>query len=345
MITLKSCATRIPLALAMAALSAGIASAQTIEEFYKGKTIKLIVGSGASGGNDVFARTFARYYSKHIPGNPVIVVSNLPANGGVAAAAAIFNKEARDGTVIAAVTRTIPIMPLTVDRDLQYDPLKMNWLGSLNKESNVIVAWHTSPIKTLNDAMTKEMIVGTSGTGQDSYVYANLLNKTLGTKFKIVHGYPGGPDIDLAMERGEVEGRVSITWSSLRGGRADWLRDKKVNILAQMALNKSADLPNVPSVLDMVKNPRDKQVYEFLFARQEAGRPFVAPPDVPADRLAALRKAFEATAEDPEFVNDITSKGGSVELLTGKEMQDLIEKMYKTPPDILKAVRAALEQS
>lgn len=330
--------------LGIAVLASTAVSAQTVEEFYKGKTIKLIVGSGASGGNDIFARTFAKYYSKHIPGNPVIVVQNLPANGGVAAAATLYNKEARDGTVIAAVTRTIPILPITQDHDLQYDPLKMNWLGSLNKEANVIIAWHTSPIKSLQDAMKKEMVVGTSGTGQDSYVYAKLLNQTLGTKFKIISGYPGGPDIDLAMERGEVEGRVSITWSSLRGGRAEWLREKKVNILAQMALHDSPDLPGVPNVLDMVKNPLDKQVYEFLFARQEAGRPFVAPPEVPADRLAALRKAFDATAEDPEFVTEITAKGGSVELLNGDEMQALIVKMYKTPKDVLKAVRQVLDQ-
>ena len=186
------------------------------------------------------------------------------------------------------------------------------------------------------------MVVGTGGGSSDTHVYAVLLNKTLGTKFKIVSGYPGGPEIDLAMERGEVEGRVSITWTSLKSSRAEWMREKKVRVLAQMSLQREPDLPDTPNILEMVKDPTDRQVYEFLFSRQEAGRPFVAPPEVPADRLAALRKALSDTAKDPEFLKEVTSKGGTIEFLTGEELQGLTNKSFNTPPHVLKAVRAAL---
>jgi tripartite-type tricarboxylate transporter receptor subunit TctC len=319
------------------------ASAQTVESFYKGKTIKLVVGSGAGGGNDVFARIFAKYLPKHLPGSPMVIVQNVPAAGGVVATAQMANTQPRDGTVIAAVNRTIPMMPLLVDKDLNFDSRKLGWLGSLNKETNVIIVWHTSPVNTIADVQKRETIVGTTGGSSDSNVYALLLNQTLDTKFKIVGGYPGGPDIDLAMERGEVEGRVSITWTSLKGSRSAWLKEKKVKILAQMALQRSPELPDVPNVLEMVKDPKDRQVYEFLFSRQEAGRPFVAPPELPADRLAALRKALEDVATDKHFIADVEHGGGTVELLTGEELQKLVNKFYATPPEILKAARAALE--
>lgn len=330
---------------AMAATVALTAPAfgQSVEQFYKGKQVKLLVGSGAGGGGDVFARIFAKHLPKHLPGSPSIVVQNVPAAGGVVATAQLYNTQPRDGTAIAAVMRTIPMMPLLVEKDVNFDSRKLNWLGSLNKESNVIVVWHTSPIMTFDDVFKRETIVGTTGGSSDSNVYALLLNQTLGTKFKIVGGYPGGPDIDLAMERGEVEGRVSITWTSLKSSRSEWLRDKKVRFLAQMALTPNPELPGVPSVLDLVKDPKDRQVYEFLFARQEAGRPFVAPPEVPADRLAALRKALADVANDKAFVAEVEHGGGSIELMTGEETQALVEKYYATSPDVLKAVRAALD--
>jgi tripartite-type tricarboxylate transporter receptor subunit TctC len=328
----------------LVALSGTMASAETVEEFYHGKTIKLIVGSGAGGGSDALSRIFAKYFTQHMPGKPAVVVQNLPGAGGVTAAAQIFNTQPRDGTVFASVMRTIPVLPLLTEKPLNYDPLKMSWIGSLNRETNVIVAWHTSPVQTLDDVFKREMAVGTSGPGSDTYVYSVLLNKTLGAKFKIISGYPGGPEIDLAMQRGEVEGRVSITWTSLKTGRSDWLRDKKVRVLAQLGLQREPDLPDVPNVLELVKDPTDRQVYEFLFARQETGRPFVAPPDVPADRLAALRKAFVDAANDREFLAEIQSKGGSIELMSGEELQAFVGKLYKTSPEVIKAAKEVLGQ-
>lgn len=332
-------------AVCIAVLLAGstsLSSAQSVEDFYKGKTIRLIVGSGAGGGSDVISRVFAKYMVAHIPGKPTIIVQNIATAGGVIATAQLYNTLPRDGTAIGSVMRTIPVMPLLTDKDLNYDPRKMGWLGSLNKETNVIIAWHTSPIQTIDDVFKREMVVGSGGGSSDTHVYALLLNKTLGTKFKIVSGYPGGPEVDLAMERGEVEGRVSITWTSMKGNRSGWLREGKVRVLAQMALQRDPDLPNTPNILEYVKDPVDRQVYEFLFARQEAGRPFVAPPELPAERLAALRQSFVDTAKDPEFLAEVAAKGGTVELLTGEELQALIEKFFKTPPNVLKAAMEAL---
>ena len=330
-------------AAAVAALT-GIAAAESVEDFYKGKTIRVIVGSGAGGGSDVYTRVFVKYFSNHMPGNPTVIVQNVPAAGGVVAAQQIFNTAPRDGTAFASVMRTIPLMPLLTDGKLNYDPLRMSWLGSLNRETNVIVTWNTSATKTLDDIFNRATVVGTTGKGSDSQVYTLLLNRTLGAKFKLVGGYAGGPEIDLAMERGEVEGRVSITWTQMRATHADWLRDHKVNLVAQLGLKRDPDLPDVPNVLERVKDPLDREVYDFLFARQEAGRPYAAPPEVPADRLAALRKAFAETAADPEFVAEIKARGGSVELLTGEELEALIAKLYRSPSEVIGAVKEALAQ-
>ncbi len=319
------------------------AIAQGVADFYRGKTLSMIIGSGAGGGSDVFSRVFSRYLTKHMPGHPRIIVQNLPAAGGVVAAQEIFNTAPRDGTVLGSVMRTIPFMPLLTEQKVSYDANKMNWLGSLNRETNVIVTWHTSPSKTLDDIFRRRTVVGTSGFGSDSQVYTQLLNRTLGTKFDLVGGYKGGPEIDLAMERGEVEGRVSITWTSLKTGHVDWVKNHKVNVIAQLGLRRDPDLPDVPNVLDLVRDPNDRQVFEFLFARQEAGRPYAAPPNVPADRIGALRQAFKAAADDPEFVADIEGRGGSVEFMPGGELQSLIAQLYETSPQVLKAVRQALE--
>lgn len=334
---------RLALLVAMLSLLAAPTRAETVAEFYKDKTIRLIVGSAPGGGSDVYARTFAKYFTEHMPGKPAVIIQNLPAAGGVIAASQIANTMARDGTVIGTVMRSIPFLPLLSDTPLNFDPRAMNWLGSLNRETNVIITWHTSPTKTLDDLFKRETIIGASGNGTDTEVYTVLMNRTLGTKMKLVTGYPGGPAIDLAMQRGEVEGRVSITWTSLKGARGQWITDKQINVIGQMALQRNPEIADVPNILELVKDPLDRQIYEFFFARQEAGRPFVAPPDVPADRLAALRKAFAEAAKDKGFIKETEAKGGSVELMDGAELQAFVEKATKTPPEVVKAVKAYLK--
>ncbi len=323
-------------------LAMGPAFSQSVADFYHGKTVTLIVGSGASGNDDLYARIFAKYFPKHLPGNPTMVVENQPAAGGLVAAGQIYNTQPRDGTVIAAVMRAIPTIPLISEQQVNFDSHKLNWLGSLSKETNIVIVMSNTPDMTFDDTFKRETVVGTTGGSSDSNVYALLLNQTLGTKFKIVGGYPGSPDLYLAMEKGEVEGRVSTTWTSLKGTKPEWIKDKKVRILAQMGMERNPELPDVPNVLDYVKNPEDRKVYEFLLSRQEGGTPYVAPPDVPADRLAALRKAFSDTAADPDFRAEIEKFGGTVEPMTGEDLQKLVDSYYTTSPDVLKAVKAAL---
>lgn len=320
------------------------AHAQSVADFYKGKQMKVLVGSTPGGGNDLFARMFAKHFGKHVPGNPTWTVVNMPGAGGILVTQQIYSLQPKDGSVIAAVQRGIPLEPLLSGKDLKYDSLKMKWLGSLNKETNLIIAWHTAPVKTAEDMFKYEFIAGAAGGGADSLTYPRLLNKTLGTKFKVVTGYAGGEEQSLAMERGETHGRASVPWTTVRANHGDWLRDKKINIIVQMALQRDPDLPDVPNVLEFVKDPKDRQVFELLFARQETGRPYAAPPEIPADRLAALRKAFVATAKDPEFIKEMEQRGGSVELLDAEEMEKLIAKLYKTPEEVVLAARQVLRE-
>jgi tripartite-type tricarboxylate transporter receptor subunit TctC len=224
---------------------------------------------------------------------------------------------------------------------VNFDSRKLNWLGSLSAETNLIVVWNTSPAKTFDDVFKHETVVGTTGGRSDTTTYALLLNQTLGTKFKLVSGYPGGPDIDLAMERGEVGGRVSLTWTSLKATHQEWLKDKKVRILAQLGLERSPELPNVPNVLEYVKDPKVREVYRLVLSQQAAGRPFVAPPGVPADRLAALRKALADVANDPKFRADVEKTGGTVTLMTGDDMQKMVNKYFTYPANIISAAKAA----
>ena len=326
----------------LAVTSAQAQSNVSVEEFYKNKQYKVLVGSTPGGGNDLFARVFAKYYGRHVPGNPTWTVINMPGAGGILVTQSIYTLQPKDGSVVAAVQRGIPLEPLLSGKDLKYDSLKMKWLGSINKETNLIIAWHTAPVKTAADMFKYEFIAGAAGGGADSLTYPRLLNKTLGTKFKIITGYPGGEEQSLAMEREETHGRASVPWTTVRANHGDWLRDKKINIIVQMALHRDPDLPDVPNVIEYVKDPKDRQVFELLFARQETGRPFAAPPEIPADRLAALRQAFTDTANDKEFITELEQRGGSVELLKYDEMEALIAKLYKTPPDVVAAARELL---
>ena len=326
----------------LAVTSASAQSNVSVEEFYKNKQYKVLVGSTPGGGNDLFARVFAKYYGRHVPGNPTWTVINMPGAGGILVTQSIYTLQPKDGSVIAAVQRGIPLEPLLSGKDLKYDSLKMKWLGSINKETNLIIAWHTAPVKTAADMFKYEFIAGAAGGGADSLTYPRLLNKTLGTKFKIITGYPGGEEQSLAMEREETHGRASIPWTTVRANHGDWLRDKKINIIVQMALHRDPDLPDISNVLEYVKDPKDKLVFELLFSRQETGRPFAAPPETPADRLAALRQAFTDTANDKEFITELEQRGGSVELLKYDEMEALIAKLYKTPPDVVAMARDLL---
>ncbi len=314
--------------------SMGAAQAQDVADFYRNKQISVIIGSNPGGGFDTYARFLTRHMGKHIPGNPRFVNRNMPAAASMAAARAMTTSET-DGTVMGAFNRAIVLDIVMRDMTKEVDPRSFGWLGSLNNEINVFIEWHTGPIQTFDEVFTKEMIVAGAGAGTDSVVYARVINEFLGGKLKVVQGYET-PAIALAMERGEVQGRVGIPWTNLKSQNADWLRDKKIKILAQLSAEKHADLPNVPLVTDYVKSAEGRQVLALLYSRQEMGRPFAVPAGVPADRLAALRKAFMDSTRDPEFIAEGVKANLDFDPIDGERVQQIVNNIYAASPDLLK---------
>jgi tripartite-type tricarboxylate transporter receptor subunit TctC len=306
--------------------------AQSVAEFYAGKQITLIVGASTGGGYDTQARLVARHLGKHIPGNPTIIVQNMPAAGSLAAANHIYNVAAKDGSVFALVMRGMLLIKYWSPASARFDLGHLNWVGSINSEVAVAAAWHTAPHKTVKDLFDKELIVGGT-TGVDPETTPRLFNALLGTKFKIVNGYPGTTEIILAMERGEVQGIGDWSWSSMKTARPDWLRDRKMTLLMQAALQKDPELPDVPSALEFVKNDADRKVMELYLTQKTVARPVIAPPGVPAERLAALRAGFIALAQDKEFIADAQKARLEVAPISGEAVDKVISLITSASPE------------
>jgi tripartite-type tricarboxylate transporter receptor subunit TctC len=318
---------------------------QSVADFYKGKTIDLWVGYSPGGGYDIYARTIARHMGRHIPGNPEIVVKNRPGAGSLLLMNEVYNTLPKDGTAIATVGRGIPQAGLLGNDQAKFDPAKFTWLGSANNEVSICVAWHTTGITKFEQLYTKEMIVGGTGPDADTDAFPKVLNNLLGTKLRLITGYPGGNDVLLAMERGEVQGRCGYSWSSATVAKGDWLKEKKMIVLAQMSTAKHPDIPDIPLVTDLAKDQKTKDALNFIFSRQAWGRPYVAPPGVPADRAKALQDAFMATFKDPKFVDD-ANKQGDLEInpVSGPEIAKMIEASTKAPKEIIAMAKDALER-
>ena len=313
-------------------LWAGVNSAPSVaDEFYKGQNLTLMVGSGAGSVNDAYARLLARHLRKHIPGLSNTVVQNVPGASGVTATAQLYNNRPRDGSVIAVVQRTLLLDPLLRDRSYPYDILKLNWLGSLNRESNVLIVSGESKIKTFDDALTTEAILAAAAPDSDGVLYPKLMNLFLGTKFKVVSGYDGDAKMMLSIERGETEGRGGVPLGALKVSSADKLRDGRIRILIQLGLQRNPEIKEIPNLLERITQPAHRQVLEILFARQEMGRPVVAPPGVPEMRMALLHKAMEATARDPEYLADADRMKLEIDFLSGNEMQEMLKRLYALP--------------
>jgi tripartite-type tricarboxylate transporter receptor subunit TctC len=338
--------TRIIMALlfAAAAWPAGT-SGQTVEEFYRNKSITMLVGGGAGGGYDTYARVFARHLSRHIPGNPNIIAKNMPAAAGLAAASTLYSAADKDGSTIAAFTNGAAMDPLFGNAGARYDAQKFNWLGSIGKLQNVCATWHRSEVKTIAAARAREVIVAAAGATSNTAIVPKTLNALLGTKFKVIAGYDTGAGLTLAVERGEAEGICGLSWSTIKASRPHWITDKLLNVIVQMGLTKLPDLPDVPSALDLVGDMESRQVLELILIRQEAGRPFAAPPGVPADRLTALRRAFDATLADGEFRADAQKAQLEIEPLTAVEIETLLAKAYGAPKTIVQKAAALVELS
>jgi len=322
-----------------------VSSAQTVEAFYRSKPITMLIGSAVGGGYDVYGRIFARHMSRHIPGNPAIIVKNIPAAAGLAAASTLYTTADKDGSVIAAFTNGSAMDPLFGNPGARFDAQKFNWLGSIGKLQNVCATWHESPVKTIEVTRTREVIVAAAGATSNTAIVPKTLNALLGTRFKVIGGYDAGTGLTLAMERGEAEGICGLSWSTIKVSRPHWIRDKLLNVIVQMGLTKLADLPDVPSALDLVTDPENKQVLELILIRQEAGRPFAAPPGVPAERVAALRQAFEATLVDPEFRAEAEKAQLEIEPLTAREIEQFLAKAYASPKPIVQRAGALVEPS
>jgi tripartite-type tricarboxylate transporter receptor subunit TctC len=322
--------------------ASGSASAQSVADFYKGKTVTLTIGTDAGGGYDQYARTLARYMGKHIPGQPNFIAKNMPGAGGLVATNRIYAIAPKDGTEFGTAHRGIPIMPLLGQAD-NFDASKFIWIGSMNQEVAVCYSWHTSPVKTFQDLMSKQLIVGTTGKGADLSSFEQPLINLLGAKLKVIHGYEGGQNIDRAVEQGEIQGRCGVSWSSMLARNTQWLRDKKINILVQLGIGKHEDLPNVPTAQDFAKSPEDKVILDLLLTPQLIGRPYFGPPGMPADRAQALRDAFNATLQDPELLAEAAKQKLEIELVKGEQIEKLINQAYSAPPAVIAKAREAIK--
>ena len=322
-----------PAAITVAlALAAAPVAAQTPS--LAGKTVTMVIGFGPGSGYDAWARVVARHLGKHLPGNPTVVPQNMPGGGSLNAANHIYAIAPKDGTMLAIIARDAALAPLTGVSGGRFDPLKITWVGTPTTETNVCISTEKAKVKTFEDLLKQELIIGNTGVGTGTYSYPKALNGLLGTKFKLISGFPSSSDVFLAMERGEVDG-ICESLDSVIGKRPDWIASKKVNVLFQGGTEPNPALRSVPFVSDLARTTGEKQAIEFLYAGQGIGRPFVAPPGLPPDRLKMLRDAFDATVTDPDFVSDAKRQMLDVEPEDGAHLEALIRKIYATPKPVV----------
>jgi tripartite-type tricarboxylate transporter receptor subunit TctC len=310
--------------------------------------IAVLIGTTPGGGYDVYARALARHMGRHLPGQPTLVAKNQPGAGGLTLANYMYNRAPADGSELATVQNGLPFeklfQTLSPDgRNALFDATKFAWIGSITQTVFVTVTWHASAVKTLKDATARPAILGASATSSDSYVLAMLSNRLLDTKFKVVHGYPGAAEVDLAVENGEVEGEAGKDWTTLTATRPQWIRDKKINILVQMGMKPHADLAGVPMAVDLARTPEDRNVMEVVFAKFGMSRPFFAPPGVSAERVGVLRRAFDATMRDEAFLADAHKLGMEINPVRGEDVEALVTRIISTPAALAQRARDVLK--
>jgi len=335
--------------LGLAALIAGLAgagaaSAQSVEGFYHGRTVTIVVGLGVGGGYDTTARVLARHLGRHIPGDPAIVVQSMVGAGSLRAANYLYSVAPKDGATLGVFARGMAMEPLIGASHASFDSRKFAWLGSTTNEVSVCVTYGNAKVKTWDDALRIPFTVGGDGSATDPDIFSAMLKNVFGARLRLVTGYPGGADITLALERGEVEGRCGWTWSSVRLQRPDWIGTGKLNLLVQLATQKSPELPNVPLIMDLATTERQRRVVSMILSRQPMGRPVVAPPGIPEDRKQALRRAFDATMADPDFIAEATARSLEVNPVKGADLDCLVDELYAVPAAILAEVRAIIAE-
>jgi tripartite-type tricarboxylate transporter receptor subunit TctC len=312
-------------------------AAQPGGDTFAGKSVAMIIGFGPGGGYDLWGRTVGRHIGRHLPGAPTVIPQNMPGAGSYAAASYIFNIAPKDGSVLGIIARDAALGPLSGATGARFDPTRLSWIGTPTKETNVCVAYHTSQVKSVLDLYDKQLIVGDTGPGTGTRSYPKALNELLGMKFKLVGGFPASSDVFLAMERGEVEG-ICESFDSVNQRKPEWIPKKVVNALLQAGSESPDMLKGVPNVLDLAKTDEQRKTLEYLYAGQDIGRPFVAPPGLPPERLKMLRDAFNATMKDPEFIADVKRNKFDLEPETGEHLASLIARIYATPKPIIERV-------
>ncbi|HEY1980622.1 MAG TPA: hypothetical protein VGH13_11095 [Xanthobacteraceae bacterium] len=315
--------------------------AQSPADFYKGRDLDLYVGYSPGGAYDLYARMIGRHMGAHLPGQPTLVPKNLEGAGSLRLANYLYRVAPKDGSAFGTIGRGIAFDPLLIGQGDAFDAQKFGWIGSANNEVSVCVALKSSGITRFEDLFTKELTVGGTGTSADTDQFPRVLNGVLGTHFKIVEGYPGGNDVVLAMERGEVQGRCGWSWSSVKSTHKSWIDENKMVVLVQLSLSKHPELPDVPLVSDFAKTDEQRQILKMIFARQVMGRPYLAPPNVPADRLATLRQAFMDTMTDKDFVADADKAGIEINPVSGADVEKLVKEVYATSPAIIAKAKDA----
>jgi tripartite-type tricarboxylate transporter receptor subunit TctC len=329
-------------ALTLTVIRGAAVDAQSVEAFYRGKDISLVIYSPAGTAYDLYARLLARTMPRYIPGKPGMIAKNMTGAGGLTATRYLYSSAPKDGTVFGTISRGIPFEPLlggaqTVD----FDPLKFVWLGSMSKETSLAVSWHTSSIKTAADLFTTELMVAGPGAAADATIIPTALNGLVGTKFKIIQGYAGVAAATLSMEQGEIEGIADWSWGAINATRPQWLQEKKLNLLYQGGA-QNPNLPTVPMVTTLAKTESDRQAIELIYSREALARPFLLPPGVPADRVKALKNAFSQSLKDKELLADAAKERMEIEYVSGEDVEGLIKRAFATPADVLDRTRTAM---
>jgi tripartite-type tricarboxylate transporter receptor subunit TctC len=325
---------------AVAIVATSPAFAQTPEQFYKGKQIELAIGYPPAGSNDVYARLLARHIGKHIPGNPAVVPQNRPGAGSFLTLAYVYGVAPKDGTVIGIGAPTAPLDEKLGTQGVRFKAAEFNWIGRIDSLVNMVFLWHTSPVKTFADAQKIESKLSGTGVGSTVSIYPTVTNNVLGTKFKLVMGYKGSNEAQLAVERGEVEGH-STSWTAVKVGHPDWRPDKKINIIVQYALKRHPEMADVPTVVEFARNDEERNILRAVMNATEIGTAFFTTPGAPADRVTALRRAFDATMKDPEFLAEAQRTKLTIGPLPGEELQQLVSEVAALPPDMVEKIKAA----
>ena len=329
-------------ALACTAVVVLASATQAQEQSYAGKTITLTIGYGPGSGNDAYGRLIARHLGKHIPGQPNVVAQNVPGAGSFKAANYLFTAAPKDGTVFGYISQNAATEELLGNPAIQFKTAQFNWVGRIGSYNNITIFWHTSKIKTIADALKTEATMGATGVGSAVYIYPNMMNKVLGTKFKIISGYQGTAQTSLAMERGEVEG-VTMGWFPVKTGKANWVKEKKISFLVQFLAQRHPDLPDVPAIVELARTPEEKQLFTLFANDGEVGKAIFLPPGVPAPIVTTMRRAFDRMMKDASFIADADKLQLESDTMTGEDLQAMLQRVAQTPPEVVARAKTLLK--